>query len=109
MKMIKSSTSEHKSPKQRLVREMYGGEVYEYFPLGKYVVAAPGICGGRPTFKYTRLEVSMILALLATGKSVEQIVRDYADSKLTSSAIKEAIRIADKNLLKSTRILRKAA
>ncbi|MCE7986806.1 MAG: DUF433 domain-containing protein [Caldilinea sp. CFX5] len=29
------------------------------------MVAAPGVCGGRPTFKYTRLEATMVLAFLA--------------------------------------------
>jgi hypothetical protein len=43
--------------KPRLVKEMYGGHPYEYYPLGNYVVAAPGVCGGRPTFKYTRIDV----------------------------------------------------
>jgi hypothetical protein len=56
-----------------LVREMYGDSLYEYYPLGKYIVAAPGICGGRPTFKYTRLEVSVILSLIALGETVEQV------------------------------------
>jgi uncharacterized protein (DUF433 family) len=109
MKTAKLNANKRKSPKKKLVREMYGGEVYEYYPLGKYVVAAPGVCGGRPTFKYTRLEVSMILALLAAGESVGQIVQDYNDRRLTHGAVKEAIRIADKNLLKATRSLRKAA
>jgi hypothetical protein len=27
------------------MREVRGGEPYEYFPLGKYVVAAPAVCG----------------------------------------------------------------
>lgn len=27
----------------RLEREMYGGEPYEYYPLGQYIVAAPGV------------------------------------------------------------------
>ena len=35
-----------------LVREMYGGEPYEYYPLGSYIVVAPRVCGGRPTFWY---------------------------------------------------------
>ncbi len=109
MNMIKSKAANGKLPKTKLVREMYGGEWYEYYPLGKHVVAAPGVCGGRPTFKYTRLEVSMILALLAAGESAEEIVRDYADRRLMLGAVKEAIRIADKNLLKATRSLRKAA
>lgn len=60
-------------PPVQLTQEMYGGEVYEYYPLGKYIVAAPGVCGGRPTFKYTRLEVSMILAQLSIGRSAEEL------------------------------------
>jgi len=35
---------------------MRGGEPYEYYPLGEYIVIAPGVCGGRPTFKGTRLD-----------------------------------------------------
>src|SRR5438046_9046139 len=31
----------------RLVREMRGGEPYEYYPVGEYIVTAPGVCGGR--------------------------------------------------------------
>ncbi|MGH2371514.1 MAG: DUF433 domain-containing protein, partial [Chloroflexota bacterium] len=53
-----------------LIRERHGGEPYEYYPLGEYVVVAPGICGGRPTFKHTRLEVSAVLSLLAQGESI---------------------------------------
>jgi len=56
---------------KELTRELYG-EWYEYVPLGKHVVAAPGVCGGRPTFKYTRLEVSVILDLLAAGWSAQK-------------------------------------
>jgi len=50
---------------RRLVRETRGGEPYEYYALGEYVVVAPGVCGGRPTFKGTRLEVQVILDLIA--------------------------------------------
>lgn len=57
-----------------LVTEMYGGEPYEYYPLGKYIVRAPGVCGGRPTFKYTRIEASYILAQLGNGLSPEYLV-----------------------------------
>ena len=74
-----------------LVREMRGGEPYEYYPLGQYVVAVPGVCGGRPTFKYTRLEVSVVLALIAAGETVEQAVQAYALSGLTPEAVREAI------------------
>ncbi len=87
------------------MREMYGGEPYKYYPLGKHVVSAPGVCGGRPTFKYTRLEVSMVLSLIAAGETVENVVREYSLSRLTPAAVKEAIRLADRALLRSTQAL----
>lgn len=82
----------------QLVQENYGGELYEYYPLGEYVVAAPGVCGGRPTFKYTRLEVSMILAQLSIGRSIDELVHAYAESNLTQEAIREAIQLASQAL-----------
>jgi uncharacterized protein (DUF433 family) len=97
------------SPKAELVQEMYGGELYEYYPLGKYVVSAPGACGGRPTFKYTRLEVSAVLAFIASGETIEQVVQAYALSQLTSEAVQEAIRLADQALAQSAEILQPAA
>jgi len=109
MKVTKVTTSKRQASKPKLKREVYGGEVYEYYPLGKYIVAAPGVCGGRPTFKYTRLEVSMILALMTTGWTVDQIVHDYSDSRLTVGAVKEALRVANRILLKATKPLRKVA
>jgi uncharacterized protein (DUF433 family) len=93
----------------QLVREMYGGEAYEHYPIGKHVVSAPGVCGGRPTFKYTRLEVSTILALIASGETVEQVVQAYARSQLTPEAVKEAIHLADQALVQATQTLQPAA
>ncbi len=94
---------------KQLVREMQNREPYEYFALGKYVVAAPGICGGRPTFKYTRLEVSVILSLLATGQTIEQVVQAYATSPLVTEAVIEALQLANQALVESAQVLRAAA
>ncbi len=80
--------------RQTLVRETRGGEAYEYYPLGEHVVIAPGVCGGRPTFKGTRLEAQVILDLLAAGESPRTLVREYQGSGLTMKAIREAIRLA---------------
>ena len=52
-----------------IVREVIGGEPYEYVPLGENVVRAVGVCGERPTFKYTRIEVEGALDRLASGES----------------------------------------
>jgi len=79
----------------QLVSEMYGGELYEYYPLGEHIVRAPGVCGGRPTFKYTRLEPSVMLAQLSLGRTVEELVNDYQPSKVTVAGVYEAIKLAN--------------
>ena len=91
-----------------LVREVCGREPYAYYPLGKYVVVAPGICGGRPTFKYTRLEVGVVLSLLAQGETIAQVVEEYALSRLTPAAIAEAIDLANRALVESVKSLQPA-
>lgn len=100
-----SNVIDKTNPVAQLYRELYGGEVYEYYPLGEYIVAAPGVCGGRPTFKYTRLEVSMILSRLAAGDTIETILENYAMSRLSTEAIYEAIRLARNALIESTKSL----
>lgn len=79
-----------KKTSQKFVREMVGGEPYEYYPLGQYVVAAPGVCGGRPTFKYTRLDVRHALDLLAAGRTVEQVAHSY---DIPVEALQEALKL----------------
>jgi len=69
--------------------------VYTYYPLGEYVVAAPGVCGGRPTFKGTRIEAAGALNLIAAGFSLEQIAQRF---EVTQLAVAEAIRLAAERL-----------
>jgi len=94
---------------KKLIREMYGGDVYEHYPLGKYVVSAPGVCGGRPTFKYTRLEVSVVLSRIASGETIDQLTQAYSLSQLTPEAVREAIRLANRALIQSAKTLQLAA
>jgi len=91
-----------------LVRETRGGEVYEYYPLGKHIVVAPGVCGGKPTFKRTRIRVAFVLDLLAAGWTIEQVTRKYQASHLSAAAVKEAIQLAKKAFVKTTPALRMA-
>lgn len=81
--------------KQTLVREQYGGEDYAYYPLGAHVVVAPGVCGGRPTFKYTRIEASAALNLMAAGYTLDQIAQRF---ELPRDAVEEAVRLAATHL-----------
>ncbi|MFZ1755132.1 MAG: DUF433 domain-containing protein [Caldilineaceae bacterium] len=89
----------------KMQQEIIGGEAYQYFPLGKYVVAAPGICGGRPTFKYTRLEVSLILSRIAAGESLDELIAAYGQSRLSREAVQEAIQLADEALMQAAHSL----
>ena len=59
----------------KLVTEMVAGEPYQYYPLGDHVVRAVGVCGGRPTFKYTRLGITGTLEHLAAGAKLDAIVK----------------------------------
>ena len=78
---------------RKLVREKLGGEPYEYYPVGRYVVIAPGVCGGRPTFKYTRIDVQHALRLVAGGRPVERVAQGY---KIPIAAVREALALAAK-------------
>jgi uncharacterized protein (DUF433 family) len=77
----------------KLVTEIVAGEAYEYYPLGKYVVRAKGVCGGKPTFKYTRIEVAGTLSRIKAGESVDSIVEGY-EGRVPREAISEVIQVA---------------
>lgn len=82
------------------VSEVVGGEMYHYYPLGDYVVRALGICGGRPTFKYTRIEITGTLERLAAGESIEAIVAGY-QGRVSQEAIQEASQIMSQYFLRA--------
>lgn len=81
----------NKAPKLALVREELYGSPYEYYALGKYVVAARGVCGGRPTIKHHRLDARHIIGCLKAGDTPQQIARNY---KIPVAAVNEAIELA---------------
>ncbi len=83
-----------------LMTEMVSGESYQYYPLGEYVVRAMGVCGGRPTFKYTRIEITGALERLAAGESIDEIVQGYRD-RVPQAAIQEAARLVTTQFLKT--------
>ncbi len=56
------------------------------------ITSNPGILGGKPCVKGTRISVEFILELLASGASRADILRDYPH--LTSNDIEQAIRYA---------------
>ena len=83
-----------------LTTEMVGGELYQYYPLGDHVVRAVGVCGRRPTFKYTRIEITGTLERLAAGERLEDIVQGYR-GRVSREAIIEAVRLMTEQFLKT--------
>jgi len=65
--------------------------------LGKYIVADPKICHGKPTFKGTRIMVWQVLEMVAHGEDWDNIVKNWG-GRITKEHIAEAIRVASKAL-----------
>ncbi len=84
----------------QVITEILNGEPYQYYPLGKHVVRAVGVCGGRPTFKYTRIEIAGTLDRLAAGESLDEMVAGYR-GRVSREAIIEAIQIVTAGFLKT--------
>jgi len=76
---------------QEIVREIRGGDPYEYYPLGEYIVSAPGVCQGEPTFKYTRIGVRHAVELISGGRTVQEVATAY---ELPVAAVQEALDLA---------------
>lgn len=76
----------------QLMTEIVGGESYQYYPLGDHVVRAIGVCGRRPTFKYTRIEIIGTLDRLAVGEHLDDIVKGYR-GRVSREAVIEALQI----------------
>lgn len=82
-----------KKATRKLVCEIVGSEPYEYYAVGRNIVVAPSVCGGRPTFKYTRIDVRHALRLVAAGRAIEQVAKGY---EIPVAAVREALTLAAK-------------
>jgi len=76
-----------------------GKSAAERIELGKYIVADPKICHGKPTFKGTRIFVRDVLADVEQGFSWDFIIERWGRQKLSKPAIAEAVRLARTALL----------
>ena len=66
--------------------------------LGRYMVADPDICHGKPTFRGTRILVADVLDQVAAGLAWETIIEEWRGS-ITQEAMAEAVRLARQALL----------
>jgi len=65
--------------------------------LGKYIVADPQICHGKPTFRGTRIFVKDVLEMVAEGMDWSAIIKQWRGS-ISEEAISEAILVASEVL-----------
>lgn len=63
--------------------------------LGRFIVADPKICHGKPTFVGTRIMVSQVLGQVARGMSWDAITAEWR-GKVNAKAIAEAIALAER-------------
>jgi len=70
--------------------------------MGRYIVADPKICHGKPTFRDTRVTVDNVLELVAQGVPWDRIVWEFHDS-FPQEAIAEAVQLAREAFSKRTR------
>ena len=70
--------------------------------LGRYIVADPEICHGKPTFRGTRIMVWQVLDQIANGMAWETIVDEWR-GRVTKDAIAEAVRFAKDSFIESAK------
>ena len=58
----------------------------------QHIVSTPGVLGGKPCIKGTRISIELILETVASGASVADIVREFP--QLSMEAVQEAVRYA---------------
>ena len=63
--------------------------------LGKFVVADPEICHGKPTFRGTRIMVSQVLRQVASEMPWDEITTEWRGA-VTKEAIAEAVALAQR-------------
>ena len=69
--------------------------------LGRYIVADPAVCHGKPTFRGTRIFVADVLEMVAQGMAWETIIEQWHNS-ITKEAIAEAVQLSSEAFFRHT-------
>jgi uncharacterized protein (DUF433 family) len=64
--------------------------------MSEWIVSSPGVLGGKPCIRGTRLSVEHILELLASGATREDILRAYPH--VTAEGLLAALQYAARSL-----------
>jgi len=68
--------------------------------IGRYILADPEICHGKPTFRGTRILVADVLEQVADGLAWETIIEEWRGS-ISDEAIAEAVRLSRQAFLEN--------
>ena len=69
----------------------------------RWITIDPRVCHGKPVFRGTRVLVSDVLEMLASGMSIEDVLGEYP--QLTREMILEALRLAAELLKRERRVI----
>ena len=69
----------------------------------KWIVVDPNVCHGKPMFRGTRVLVSDVLEMLASGMTIEEVLEEYP--QLTREMILEALALAAELLKRGRRVI----
>ncbi len=70
--------------------------------FGRYIVADPDICCGKPTFRRTNILVADVLEQVADGMPWETIIEEW-QGNISYGAILEAIRLSREAFIENTK------
>ncbi len=90
-----------------IMTEIVSGEPYQYYPLSDNIVRSIGVCGGQPTFKYTRIEITGTLERIASGENIDEVIKGYR-GRVSRDAILEAMILVTNQFLKTLPALERA-
>ncbi len=77
--------------------------MYDMVCKFKWIVVDPKICHGKPVFRGTRVLVSDVLEMLASGMTIEEVLEEYP--QLTKEMILEALALAAELLKRKRRVI----
>ena len=69
--------------------------------LGRYIVADPGVCHGKPIFRGTRIMVWQALEMVSEGMDFETIAKTW-EGAITSEAVAEAAQLGEARVSEGT-------
>ena len=69
-----------------------------YLQIGHHLIAHPRICGGRLTFRGTRIKVADILEMLDSGMTPQQVAFNYP-GLVSVEAIQEAAMLVGNGMI----------